>query len=251
MKKQNQSQEEFERIERYLDGLMDQEEQSVFEESLETDTKLNRQVEEFKLLRFAIEEQSLRNKLDDFHEEMILEDDGTKADGQATRAVFAYKAFAIAASLALLLGFSYWLLFGQKSTDEKLYAQYFKPDPGLLTPMSTSTNYDFYRGMVDYKQGKYGEAINRWSPLVDQKPENDTLNFYLGVSYLAMNEAGKAIAFLSKAVKFSNSAFVNDAWYYLGMAQLKEGKSEEAIQAFRKSNLDNSRLILEEIVQTE
>jgi len=149
------------------------------------------------------------------------------------------------------MGFGYWLLFGQQSANERLYAEYFKPDPGLLTPMSTTTEYDFYRGMVDYKQEKYGEAINRWKPLAEQKPENDTLNFYLGVSFLAKDETDEAIAYLSKAVRFPGSTFIDEAWYYLGMAQLKEGQSEEAIQAFRKSKLENSRLILKEIVQTE
>ena len=251
MKKQNQTQEEFERIERYLDGLMDQEEQSAFEASLKTDSILNQQFEEVRLLRLAIEEQSLRNKLNDFHEEIISEDAGSQTNGVKTKTIFAYKAIAIAASLALLMGFGYWLLFGQQSANERLYAEYFKPDPGLLTPMSTTTEYDFYRGMVDYKQEKYGEAINRWKPLAEQKPENDTLNFYLGVSFLAKDETDEAIAYLSKAVRVPSSTFIDEAWYYLGMAQLKEGQSEEAIQAFRKSKLENSRLILKEIVQTE
>jgi len=248
MKKQNQSQEEFERIDRYLDGLMSREEQTKFEDSLKTDRLLNQQVEETWLLHQAVEEQSLRNKLEDFHAEMIPEDAESKSNKPITGTVFGYyKAFAIAASLVLLMGFGYWLLFGQMSTDEKLFAQYFKPDPGLLTPMSTTSDYEFYRGMVDYKQGKYDLAIQRWNPLLKQKPENDTLNFYLGISYLAQNKNEEAIEYLSKAVNNPNSIFINESWYYLGMVQLKEGRTEEAISSFKMSNLEGSRLILKEL----
>ncbi len=243
MKKQNQTQEEFERIERYLDGLMDREERAVFENSLKTDKELNLRVEEVSLLRLAVEEQTLRNKLDDFHAEMLL--------NRPAKTIRPYIKYAVAASVALLIGFAIWLLAGQKSTEEKLFAQYFKPAPGLVTPMSTASDYEFYRGMVDYKQGKYSEAINRWEPLVKEKPENDTLNFYLGLSWLAKGEAGKAIDFLSKAVTIQNSAFIDEAWYYLGMAQLKEGRPEEAVRSFGKSNLENSRVIAGEISGTK
>jgi len=85
MKKQNQTQEEFERIERYLDGLMNQEERSAFEASLKTDSILNQQFEDVRLLRLAVEEQSLRSKLNDFHEEIISEGTGSKTNGVKTK----------------------------------------------------------------------------------------------------------------------------------------------------------------------
>ena len=149
------------------------------------------------------------------------------------------------------MGFGYWLLFRQKSAEEKLFAQYFKPDPGLLTPMSTTSDYEFYRGMVDYKQGKYELAIERWNPLLMQKPENDTLNFYLGVSYLAQEKNEEAIEYLSKAVNNPNSIFINESWYYLGLIYLDKGNTDDAIHSLRKSGLENSKLILQEIMQTD
>jgi len=251
MKKQNQSQKEFERIERYLTDTMKQEEKSVFEESLKTDNRLSQQVEEIRLMLQAVEEQSLRHKLDDFHDEIALEGSGIKTIEPAQQSVFAYKKYAIAASLALLIGIGAWLILGQKSENEKLFAQHFSPDPGLITLMSTTSNYEFFRGMVDYKQGKYELAIKRWNPLIDQKPKNDTLNFYLGVSYLAQGESKKAIEFLSKAVHHSNSVFINDTYYYLGLAYLKEDYAEKAINSFKQSDLENSKVILREIGQAE
>ena len=250
MKKKDQSQEEFERIERYLTGIMDEGERSDFEAALKADDNLSRQVEEARVLFQAVEEQSLRNKLEDFHEELSSGQPQLKSNKSIEKSSFNIKYLAIAASLALLMGFGYWLLFGQMSADEKLFAQYFKPDPGLITPMSTTSDYEFYRGMVDYKQGNYDMAIARWNTLIEQNPENDTLNYFLGISYLAQDENEKAIAYLSKAVKSPNSIFINESWYYLGMAQLKEGNTGDAILSLRKSGLENSKLVLQEIVQT-
>ncbi|NOX86531.1 MAG: tetratricopeptide repeat protein [Chlorobi bacterium] len=240
MKKHNQSQNEFERIERYLTGRMDNKEKLDFEASLKTDPLLSKQTEEVRALLHAIEEKKLREKLDDFHEELT-------AGERRVMSVRPFQKYIIAASVALLIGLGIWLLSVRKTPDEKLFSQYFKPDPGLITPMSTTSDYEFYRGMVDYKQGKYKPAINRWNRLIEKKPDNDTLNFYLGVSYLAGGNSKKATDFLSKAVKYPNSILINEAWYYLGLAYLKEGNSREAIRSFRKSDLEESKLILKEM----
>ena len=250
MKKKDQTQEEFERIERYLTRKMDEGEKLNFEAAVKTDDNLSRQVEEVRVLFQAVEEQSLRNKLEDFHEELSSGHPQLKSKESIEKSSFNIKYLAIAASLALLMGFGYWLLFGQMSADEKLFAQYFKPDPGLITPMSTTSDYEFYRGMVDYKQGNYDMAIARWNTLIEQNPENDTLNYFLGVSYLAQDENEKALAYLAKAVTYPNSIFVNESWYYLGLINLKEGKTKDAISSFKKSEIENSKLILQEIVQT-
>lgn len=251
MKKQNQTQEEFELIERYLTGSMGQEEQSIFEESLKKDNRLSQQVEEVRVLLTAVEEQSFRYKLDIFHEEINSRQGDSKLSNPIKKTVYTYKKYAIAASLALLMGFGYWMLFGQISKDEKLFNKYFIPDLGLITPMSTTSDYEFYRGMVDYKQGNYELAIKRWSRLIEQKPNNDTLNYFLGISYLSQNENKKAIAFLTKTTQNPNSIFINETWHYLGLIHLKEGNSDDAIKSFEKSNLENSWLILKETRQTE
>ena len=251
MKKQHQSQEEFEKIERYLDGSMEREERAGFEESLNSDPGLKTRVEEIRLLQMAVEEQSLRNKLDEYHREMASAQTQNKPAAHKSGRILTLRILAVAASLALLIGFGYWWYYGQKTAGEKLFDKYFQPDPGLLTPMSATSDYAFYRGMVDYKQGNYEEAINRWKPLAEKNPENDTLNFYLGVSYLAGDKPDKAIEYLSKAVRVPQSRFINEARYYLGLARLKAGNTEEAVRALKKSNLKKSRLILKEIAPTD
>src|SRR5690606_36367030 len=101
----------------------------------------------------------------------------------------------IAATLAILVSVGIWALL-QKSPGEKLYRQYFTPDPGLPTVMGNTDNFTFNEAMVYYKQGDYGAAIAQWEGLLPQKRDNDTLNYFLGAAHLAHGNVPEAIPFL-------------------------------------------------------
>ncbi len=98
--------------------------------------------------------------------------------------------------------------------------------------------------MVDYKQGNYDMAINKWEKLLAKKPENDTLNYFLGVSHLATGADNNAILFLKKVTN-SNSYFEKEARYYLGLAHLKNGEIDKA-KIFLKENNEIMNKILKQ-----
>ncbi|HHE64474.1 MAG TPA: tetratricopeptide repeat protein, partial [Bacteroidetes bacterium] len=202
--------------------------------------QLREQVDEQQILFQAVEEQSLREKLNEFHK-------GIEVENTKVKSIRSYKKYAIAASIALLLGLGYWLTMGQKSAHEKLYAAYFAPDPGLITPMSATSDYEFYRGMVDYKQGEYELAINRWDSLIKLNPENDTLNFFMGVSYLALEDPSQALPYLKKVSDSSQSIFNPEVFYYLGLAELKEGNTEAAKVAFETNGSEKALEIISKL----
>ena len=234
------SQVQFEQIERYLTNEMDSEERFEFDKILIGNDQLREQVEEQRILFQAIEEGSLREKLNEFHKEL-------EAENTKVKSIRPYKQYAIAASIALLIGLGYWLTMGQKSAHEKLYAAYFAPDPGLITPMSATSDYEFYRGMVDYKQGEYELAINRWDSLIKLNPENDTLNFFMGVSYLALEDPSQALPYLKKVSDSSQSIFNPEVFYYLGLAELKEGNTEAAKVAFETNGSEKALEIISKL----
>lgn len=234
------SQEQFEQIEKYLSNSMDAEERFEFDKILIGNDQLREQVDEQQILFQAVEEQSLREKLNEFHK-------GIEVENTKVKSIRPYKKYAIAASIALLLGLGYWLTMGQKSAHEKLYAAYFAPDPGLITPMSATSDYEFYRGMVDYKQGEYELAINRWDSLIKLNPENDTLNFFMGVSYLALEDPSQALPYLKKVSDSSQSIFNPEVFYYLGLAELKEGNTEAAKVAFETNGSEKALEIISKL----
>ena len=155
--------------------------------------------------------------------------------------------YAGAAVLAALLGI-FWMM-KISSTSEKIFATYFKPDIGLPLKMSTGNTYGFYEGMLDYKQENYEEAIEKWQVLLEAKPKNDTLNYFLGVAYLALGNAAKSLEFLENQERFRQGIFKEDAAYYTALAKIKEGKLEEARVFLQKYPAKRNTALLNELYE--
>ena len=234
----NISQELLESVERYVNGNMAKEELIAFELKLKNDENFKTQVEDIKTLLFGIESQALKEELDYFHKD--LSKDSPQKSQSKVRFLHLKK---IAAAAIVIIAISNFWLFN-KSSNEKLYDTFFSPDPGLATTMSGNSNFEFYDAMVNYKHGDYKVAISKWKAIHNIKPKNDTLNYFLGVALMANNNESEAIAYLEKATKSSHTSFKNDAYYYLGLAYLKEGAIEKAKSSLEQSNSNNSKALL-------
>jgi len=218
----NISQKDFELIDRYINNDLSENEKIDFENRLNSDSKFKQHFKEQLLLSQAIEEQVLTGKLNEFHKEAT-----TKVISINNNSSF-YRKLAVAASIAILIGIGGFLFLNKPTNNEKVFATYFKPDPGLATTMGTTTQFEFLDAMVDYKQGNYAKAIKKWEPILKYNPTNDSLNYFIGVAYLADENEKSAIKHLIPVTKNSNSVFVKDAYFYLGLAYLKSGNLELA-----------------------
>ncbi|MBV7269876.1 tetratricopeptide repeat protein [Winogradskyella luteola] len=237
------SQEEFEKIEAYINGQLSNEDLLEFENRLKNENHLATKVEDIKIVLTGLETQTMKEQLDEFHNELSSNQDKTVVNQPKVRR-FNWKRIAVAAILIIGLG-SFWLFGG--SSNERLYAKYFTPDPGLPTTMGSNDNYEFYEAMVDYKQGDYKGAISKWESLRNLKPQSDTLNYFIGVAHLASKNEKIAISFLEDASKNPEFALKNDAHYYLGLAYLKAGNTKQAKVNLKKSSSENSKEILAKI----
>lgn len=238
----NISQELLETIERYYNDTMSKEERSDFELKLKKDPVFKTQVEDIKTLILGIENQSLKEQLDVFHETMPK----INSKDASTSHFFSLRKLAAAVVILLAVTGFWWFNTPQH---EKLYAKFFTPDPGLPTVMSSNNadTYAFYNAMVDYKQGDYTTAISKWKILHDVKPENDTLNYFLGVAHMANDNEQIAISFLENASQNSDFVWLNEAYYYLGLANLKAGNLEDAKSYLQQSNSTNSKALLSKL----
>jgi len=106
-----------------------------------------------------------------------------------------------------------------------------------VTAMSSKgIDYEFERGMVDFKSGEFQSAVNRWEALLAGNPNSDTLNYFLGTAYLELGYSAQAIQNLHKVSENSQSKFVDDANWYLALAYILEDKKDEARQALIRTN---------------
>ncbi|MAM27593.1 MAG: hypothetical protein CMC13_01085 [Flavobacteriaceae bacterium] len=228
--------------ERYLGNRMDLAEKAAFEEKLAEDPILSQQFDEHKKLILGIESAVLKENLDEYHA-TVENDSGVKT--LSDKKTSPYLWLGIAASIVVVLGL--FLFFDKNDDNDALFATHFVPDPGLPTTMGTSENYTFYEGMVDYKREDYKTAITKWESLYAEKPENDTLNYFLGVAELANKNAANAITYLEKVAPVNESMFQEEIFHYLGLANLKAGNMEQAKQNFQKSKKPESAIILSEL----
>lgn len=241
---ENISEENLNTIDRYLNGQMNTDERVIFENELKNNPVLQASFEEIQELQKGIEHAILKQKLNDFHSEIPLEEKpviNIQKHSKSNKTVW----YSIAAILVVAIGILW--VFSSGDANEKLYSKHFIPDPGLPTVMGTSQNYSFNEAMVDYKLGKYTTAIEKWEMLITQKPDNDTLNYFIGVAKMADGNSQDAISFLQKTLVNNQSVFKEETNFYLGLALLKEGNNEAAIEAFKKSNLPEAQKILEDL----
>jgi tetratricopeptide (TPR) repeat protein len=217
------NQESFEQIERYLMQEMGAEELRGFEERLSKEAILKAEVEMQKDSMLAVELQAMSESLKKVASEESKPKGG--AGGLVIPFLNSRTIFAIAAGLAIILGlFSVFNPF--QSQEEKLFAEYYNPDPGLPVPMSAVSHYDFYDAMVDYKAEKYDLALEKWKTLLAQDNKNDTLQYFVASSLLNLDDMEASIPMLVELSKRDDSRFKERATWYLALAYLKENKPE-------------------------
>lgn len=235
--------EEWDIIESYLDQNGIEDETSVLKQKLNKIQNSEEKVKYVLELREVIEDSIRQSKIKDFHQqipnseksEIVLQ---TKSKSYAIW-------YSIAAAVILFIGL-FWV-FKEDNTSEKIFASYFKPDIGLPLNMGTNNEYDFYDGMLDYKQGNYSKAIEKWQLLFDKSPNNDTLNYFLGVTYLAEGNAPKSFEYLEPIKKFDSSIFNEDSIYYVALANIKVGKIEAAKRLLKEHPSTRNNLLLQEL----
>lgn len=237
------SQEEFESIEAYLNRELSDEDWSVFENRLKNEEGFADKVEDIKAILIGLETQTLKEQLDSFHKD-VLNGESDNLDPKPKVKSLDWRRIAVAAVLIIAAG-SFWFISG--NANERLYAEYFTPDPGLPTTMGNNDNYEFYKAMVSYKQGNYDEALIIWKDLKKNKVSNDTLSYFIGSALLADKRETEAITYLTFVTKQEETVFKNDAYFYLGLAYLKASKIEEATSALNKSDLKDAKDLLKKL----
>lgn len=224
----NIEQEEYRAIEDYLDSKLSEIELLVFEKRLNEDSKWKEKVDEVKFLRDGIERTAMKFRLHKFHNEMPVQE-------TIQRSLNPSWIWSVAASLLFIIGALGWWSGWYDSNSNRLFEAYYVKDPGLTSVMSSSDNYEFDRGMVEYKSGDYAKSLDFWVPLLDQRPENDTLLYLVAMNHLELGELQKGQNLLEQVIQMNESYFNQDAYWYLGLIKVKEDQFDEAIPYLKAS----------------
>ena len=214
----NISPEDFGKVELYVLGKMDRHEAQEFEAKLENDSALRNEVEIQRELQLSIEIGGLKASLDDIHEKVIKKEVPSNTNW-----------FAIAAGVAAIVAVSFWALNFQ-STQEELFADYATVDPGQPVPMSATDDYSFHDAMVDYKAEKYDKAIEKWTALSIENPDNTTIVYYLGAAYFNLEKYNEALSYFEQTLEDPSSRFQEKAQWYSILSWLKTENNDAILK---------------------
>lgn len=208
----------FETIEAYVLDRMSATERAAFEQRLASEPSLRAELE---LEREHIQAVELGGLARTFRS-IAAEERATDTNTERGRGRY----LAYAASIAVLLTVAIWW-FARPPLNERLFAEHFMPEPGLPVTMGATDDPVFADAMVYYKEGRYAEASQRWAPLLEQEPTNDTLLFYMAMVEMASSAGAQAIPKLNTVVQ-GPSIFQSRARWYLFLLHVERGSLEEA-----------------------
>lgn len=217
--------EEWELIDRFLDGELKDEELRQFEQRLQNDPEWTEKTESCRLIRIGIAESALAENIKEWTPvtNADVADDNNKI--RILPGIFKWVA---AACLLLAIGTVTWWVIQRPGSNEKTYLAFYQPDPGLLTVMGPAEAYQFEQAMVHYKAGEYRKAALSWESLRGAYAATDTLHYFIASAWQAEGEWEKAEENYLIVVKNNSSHFYNDASWYLGLLYLRTERNDEA-----------------------
>lgn len=229
--------ENIEEIERYLNGSMQKADREAFENRLASDQMLKEELEDYRKVVSGIRmhfASDLKNQLKMTDLKM---DNGGKIIDIAKKSNRTMFWISIAASFTILCLAGY---YNRHSFFPNLQiAQYEIREPGLPVLMSGVKNNSFDNAMNAYKTQNYSEAIGLLQSIHNTKPQNDTINYFLGMVFYLENNTKAATPFFEN-VTDTLSSYYYKSEYQKGICYWKLGEINEAIRIFNTISSDTN-----------
>lgn len=234
----------------YFSNRLNQDEEKLFNELLESDADFKAQFDFEQNLKRAIkdkENQDLKAKLVSFEKDIVIE--APKSSSKKS-----YRYLAIAASIALLIGLA-WMGYvdGSSSKYEDLYAANFQEYPNTVYTITRSGSDESLErdAFVAYESGKYDAAIENFSQIPSEEQQS-YIDFYFAQSYLNVGKNDRAKEYFKKIITNADT-FVAESHWYLAMIALKEKDKTVAESELKKLtsgydyNKERALVILKEL----
>lgn len=236
--------EEWELIDRYLDGELKDNELRQFEQRLQNDQEWKEKTESCQLIRIGIAESALAEKVKEWTPETTTP---VSNDNSKIRVLPSVLKWVAAACVILAIGTVTWWLIQRPGSNEKTYMAFYQPDPGLLTVMGPADAYQFEQAMVHYKAGEYRKAALAWESIRGTYAPSDTLHYFIASAWQAEGEWEKAEENYLIVVKDNKSLLYNDASWYLGLLYLRTDRKAEARKWIEQSSHNRKAELLNAI----
>lgn len=227
-----------EQIEKYLDGLMSDDERMQFEAQLESDQAFAAEVASYALARKALAQEA-RSRMRQQAEQAYQNYDGSEKQ-QSTKSNTLLR---IAAAVALLvaLGAGYFWMSGSADSPQELYAAYYAPvEASASRAASTDEEAALQAAVTTYKNKDFDAALGQFQKLTESA--NATVateaTLFLGACFLEKNQPEKTIETLA-GIDSQSVAYFSKAQWYTALAHLLAGHSDKAAETLKTISTTN------------
>lgn len=219
--------EQYDRIERYLQGAMPPGELDEFTQKIAADAELAAAVD----LHREVAETLAGEQIHQFRETLKQVDSNWKysAGGNWLRVLRSPQNLAIAASLLLLIGFFSWLAL-QEPVYPEIASSNFEQLP-LQTQMGSNTSdAQVLRNEANraYITEDYDLAAEKFRTLSGKVPSDQNYRLYQGISEIGSEQLEAAITTLKPLADGNDQSVRGEAAWYLALAYLKLDDSSAA-----------------------
>lgn len=220
-------------MEKYLDSTITYDEKAILNERMLSDPSLVKELafrQELNLLAIEDDVSELRKKLN-LASRLNENTQSTRFISSRTKRVF----YAAATVTGIALG-SWALLTGgeHQVKPDMLYHENFMPYPPV-TVFRESHRAEFERGffyaMKLYQESRFAEAAKDLELLLEMDPNSATIKFYLGVSYMQLEDYVKSHMLFDQIIN-GDSFFAEQALWYKGLSYLAQKETQKAKETF-------------------
>ncbi len=225
----NQPENRWNQIDRYVSGEMVDDERDTFEERMREHAGLAQQVHLHRDIMSGME----------FHFAQQLKEQLALSDIEKKKFDFGL-VWKIAAAVLLVagLGATAYYYLPRTADTQQLFAAHFEAYPNTLTQRVRSEPASQEAGlpaaMQYYEAGQYAQAVTQFDALLTADSVENPLAvvFYRGVSYLGSDQATQAIADFEEVTQQADTLLTEPATWYLGLSYLKAKQTAQARQIF-------------------
>lgn len=213
-------------IEAYLNGTLSEEEQEAFEQQLQVDEGLKKEVQIHRSIfnqlsahyQSEAKETAFKEKIAAISKQ--YQQDKVKIKplqvGNRRRNYAIATVLAVAASILLLL----WAPW-----KTSLYEQFAKHPTARFTEMSTDQNL-LNEAEASFNAGQYSEALNSLKNYTINNPEDTEALFFQAIALLETDQINAADS-IFKSISEETTPYQYEAIWYLALSQLKQDNSLE------------------------
>ena len=230
------------KIESYIGNAMSDEEKALFEQQIEQDLKLKKEVALAKELNHFLRDEVISEQTDTKStKEMaafLRSKEAKKIEDTLLKVKHEYKAktttpkkknyLLVAASIAFLLISSIAYYIHEQSTPQKLYAQYYSVTdlPSVLKRGNQQDN--LVKGVLKFNESDYTEALKLFDSYKNLNTDlNPSVYLYTGVANMQLEQYNNALAAFDKMIQ-SNSIDHSKGLWFKALLYLKKGNKTEA-----------------------